>query len=162
MKALLYIALTACVALCIGSCTRTLYVPVESQHERSDSVVVYDRSKEVERTLFARIDSIWQRDSIVQKQCGDTVYIEKHRERFHTSVRADTVSVTRNDTIIMYVATHDTIVKREPYPVEVVKEVPRQLSRWQSIRLWIGNVAVVVLFLAFGFGAWRLYRRLRR
>ena len=142
MKALLYIALTACVALCIGSCTRTLYVPVESEHVTTDTV----------RSVQLRVDSVWLRDSIVTLQRGDTVWIERYRDRYRYLLTTDTLWQTHTD----------SVVKREPYPVEVVKEVPRQLSWWQSIRLWIGNVSLGVILLVLGFGAWRFYRRLRR
>lgn len=60
------------------------------------------------------------------------------------------------------VITRDSIVYRErevpkPYPVEV--EVPAPLTWWQHLRLWLGNIMLIALLLAAGYGAFRLWRR---
>ena len=44
--------------------------------------------------------------------------------------------------------TRDSIVYREkeiPVPVPVVKEVERQLSAWQQVRLWLGNLVFITI-----------------
>lgn len=56
----------------------------------------------------------------------------------------------------------DSIVYRErevpvPYAVEV--EVPAPLTWWQHLRLWLGNIMLIALLLAAGYGAFRLWRR---
>lgn len=56
----------------------------------------------------------------------------------------------------------DSIQYRErlvpkPYPVEV--EVPAPLTWWQQLRLWLGNILLIALLLAAGYGAFRLWRR---
>ena len=60
------------------------------------------------------------------------------------------------------VITRDSIVycEREvpvPYAVEV--EVPAPLTWWQQLRLWLGNIMLIALLLAAGYGAFRLWRR---
>ena len=60
--------------------------------------------------------------------------------------------------------TRDSIVYKEkevpvPYPVEVEKEKP--LTWWQQLRLWLGNILLVAIIAAAGYGAVRLWLRLR-
>lgn len=93
-------------------------------------------------------DSIWLHDSIYmhEYQKGDTVFML--RDRWHTQY----VEKQVHDTT--YVATHDTIPK--PYPVEV--KVPRELSRWQKLRMNIGSIALALLVLWLGWRAWKLWK----
>lgn len=56
--------------------------------------------------------------------------------------------------------TRDSIVYREkevPVPVPVVKEVERQFTTWQQIRLWLGNMVIVALGIASG--VWIIRKR---
>lgn len=60
------------------------------------------------------------------------------------------------------VITRDSIQYRErlvpkPYPVEV--KVPAPLSWHQHLRLWLGDILLIALLLAAGYGAFRLWRR---
>lgn len=86
-------------------------------------------------------DSIWLHDSIHVKELvkGDTVWMNV--ERWHTQYRdrwrTDTVYQSRTDSIPV------------PYPVE--KRVPAELSTWQRIRLWLGNIMLIAIGLA---GLW--------
>lgn len=58
----------------------------------------------------------------------------------------------------------DSIVYKEkevpvPYPVEV--EVEKPLTWWQQLRLWLGNILLAAIIAAAGYGAFRLYMKLR-
>ena len=58
--------------------------------------------------------------------------------------------------------TRNSIVYKEkevpvPYPVEV--EVEKPLTWWQQLRLWLGNILLVVILAAAGYGAFRLWRK---
>ena len=56
--------------------------------------------------------------------------------------------------------TRDSIVYREkevPVPVPVVKEVERQFTTWEQMRLWMGNLVLVALALAAG--VWIIRKR---
>lgn len=75
-------------------------------------------------------DSIYVHDSTYVFERGDTVMVEK----WHTKYKLKEVHDTT------YVATHDTIPA--PYPVEVVKEVEKDLSWWQQTRMHIGGVVI--------------------
>jgi hypothetical protein len=90
-----------------------------------------------------KFDSIYVSDSTHIVERNDTVKIE----RWHTKYK----EIQVHDTI--YIATHDTIP--DPYPVEVVKKVEKELSWWQKMRMKIGSVALVLLF---GFVVYQLFR----
>jgi hypothetical protein len=80
-------------------------------------------------------DSIYLSDSIYVNDFvrDDTVY--KTVERWHTQYR----DRWRTDTI--YQSKRDSI----PYPVEVIKEVPAQLTWWQQTRLHLANIVLWLL-----------------
>lgn len=60
------------------------------------------------------------------------------------------------------VTTRDSIVYRErlvPKPYPVPEYIEKPLTRWQQLRLWLGNIFLALLLLAAGYGAFRLWRR---
>lgn len=121
-----------CIACALfSSCTRKVYLPVEHTVYRTDTL----------RQTALRIDSIYFRDSISLTQHGDTILIEKYRDRFRYINRTDT----------LYQSKTDSIRVSEPYPVEVVKEVAKSLAWWQKTLMWIGAFClvsfVVVLYI---------------
>lgn len=87
-----------------------------------------------------RIDSVYNRDTVELYRQNDTIYknVIKWRERF----KFDTISVVRIDSI--------------PYPVEVIKEVNR-LTKWQTLRLNLLNILVVIVlvYIAFKIGKFK-------
>lgn len=106
-----------------GSCTTMKYVPVPEY--QTDTVRITNHTR----------DSIYLSDSIYVSDFvrGDTVY--KTTERWHTQWRERIV----HDTI--YQSKRDSI----PYPVEVTKEVPAELTWWQQTRIHLANI---LLYLA--------------
>lgn len=82
---------------------------VEHTITRVDSVYV-DRFK---------IDSVYQRDSIFIQEKADTVYHFMERWRDHYVFQKDTVSIVHRDTTV----------------VTEIKEVERQLSTWQNVKI---------------------------
>ena len=109
--------------MCFTSCTTTKTVTVE--RVRTDTV----------RITQTQRDSIFLHDSIHVKeyQRGDTVWMQV--DRWHTQYRdrlvTDTLYQSRTDSIPV------------PYPVE--KLVPAELTTWQRLRLWLGNIALVAI-----------------
>ena len=75
-----------------------------------------------------RIDSVYNRDTLMLFSQNDTVYLQsiKWRERF----KVDTVRYEKVDSI--------------PYFIEVTKEV-NVLTKWQKIRLQLLNVIILVI-----------------
>ena len=118
----------------LASCTTTKYVEVER--------VMYDTTYV---TKWQK-DSVWLHDSVLVKDRGDTVLIEKWHTEWRDRLRVDT----------LYKATHDTI----PQPYPVTEYVEKDLSWWQQLRLWLGNVLLAVLAGAAVYGVIRIKGKL--
>jgi hypothetical protein len=85
-------------------------------------------------------------DSIHMKERGDTVLVEKWHTKYVEKQVHDTT----------YVATHDTIP--DPFPVETIKEVPAELSWWQKLRWWIGNIGLLGILGVVGYLGVRMWK----
>ena len=118
----------------LASCRQVEYVTVEKVLTDTTYITKWQR------------DSIWLHDSIHVKEKGDTVLVEKWHTKYVESIKHDTT----------YIATHDTIP--DPFPVETIKEMPAELSWWQRLRIWIGNIGLVAMLGAVGYFGWRIYR----
>ena len=121
----------------LASCRQVEYVTVEKV--RTDTTYITKWQK----------DSVWLHDSIHVKEKGDTVLVEKWHTQWRDRLRFDTI----------YQATHDTIP--QPFPVETIKEVPAELSWWQRLRLWIGNIGLLGILGVIGYYGvklWRVYK----
>lgn len=122
--------LALCIIMALSSCSRKVYLPVEHTVYKTDTL----------RLSSLRVDSVYVRDSISLIQRGDTIFLEKYRDRYKYINRTDT----------LYRVKTDSVAVKEPYPVEVVKEVPKSLAWWQTTLMWIG-VACLASLLAFLF-----------
>ncbi len=83
-------------------------------------------------------DSIFCHDSIIIKEKGDTLILERYRYLYKDKFVIDSIFI--NDTT------------RIPYPVEVIKEVKKPLTTWQNIQLWCGrfllfNILLLLIYL---------------
>lgn len=128
------IALMAMVLIC--SCTRQVYVPMETVWHHTDTL----------RLTALRVDSVFMHDSIAVMQQGDTVYITKYRDRFRYRTHTDTV----------YRAVIDTARIAVPYPVE------RQLSRWESVKQEAGGIAIGGIVIAICIAVIWLIKKFRK
>lgn len=129
----------AMVLVLSGCKTRTVVVTVPEV--RTDTLIITKSQR----------DSIWLHDSIhvSEKTENDTVFLEV--KKWHTKY----IETRTRDTI--YIATHDTIP--HPYPVEVIKEVERDLSWWQKTKMWVGGIAMLLLLAWFVWQAALIYMR---
>lgn len=137
----LSLAVGAAITLLFGSCTRKVYVPQETvRTEYKDRVVE-----------AVRVDTAVMRDSVAVYVNGDTVKIEKYRDRWRTRI------IERHDTIVS--------VKRDsvavPYPVE------KPLTKWERAKLDVGGMALgtlgaVVVAAIVAVIVWITKRRRRR
>ena len=129
----LLMGIIACVmmTLCTG-CKSVETVVVKEQH--TDTLMITKHQR----------DSVWLHDSIRVAEKGDTVRIEK----WHTKYIEKQV----NDTT--YVAKVDSI----PVPYEVIKEVPAELSWWQTARIYLANILLyaILIFGIIKLGKWHL------
>lgn len=115
MKKLLLVILLS-IILC--GCASTKYVEVPVPQVK---IEYRDRTS---------IDTLIQNDSIIIKEKGDTIFLEKYKYLYRTKEVKDTVNVT--DTI--------TTIKT----VEVVKEV-NKLHTWQIILMVLGGAGIALL-----------------
>lgn len=121
----------------LASCKQVEYVTVEKV--RTDTTYITKWQK----------DSVWLHDSIHVKEKGDTVLVEKWHTKYVEKQVHDTT----------YVATHDTIP--DSFPVETIKEVPAELTWWQRLRLWVGNIGLIAILGVIGYYGvklWRVYK----
>jgi hypothetical protein len=114
-KTVIFCALT----LMCCACGTTKYIPIETTRTEY-------------RDNFQR-DSIYFRDSIIVKEKGDTLIMEKYSYLYRDKIIRD--SIFKTDTI------------RVPYPVEVVKEVKKPLNSWQNFQVWCGRIALTIALL---------------
>lgn len=84
-------------------------------------------------------DSIHIHDSIHIKEKGDSVWIERWHTKYIEKQITDTVYQSKCDSI--------------PVPYEVIKEVPKKLSLWQTTFIWIGIIfsLALILYIIFRF-----------
>ena len=143
MKKLAYIAATL---LLLPSCSRRIYVPVESVREVHDTVRIDTASRRAD--IIIRRDSVIVRDSVAVVINGDTVVREVWRWRERIREVHDTVRVAT-------AATRDTKHSDTAKNAQVV-EVEKPLSWWQRTQIWLGRVAVTAAALA---AAWWIFRR---
>jgi hypothetical protein len=107
--------------------------------------VVHTQTDTTYITTWQR-DSVWLHDYTHVKERGDTVLVEKWHTKYVEKQVHDTT----------YVATHDTIP--DPFPVETIKEVPAELSWWQKLRLWIGNIGLLGILGVVGYLGVRMWK----
>ena len=139
MGVALLLALTVCALL--GSCTTTKYVTVPEVHEHwhhsTDTIRQTDSIIDRQTTTIREVDSATMaRYGIQMKDIQRAWLIETNR------LQRELSELRQSHT--------DTVHERDsiPYPVEVVKEVPAELTWWQQTRLYIANAALALLVAA--------------
>ena len=146
MKRLLYLLTTL---LLLPSCSRRIYVPVESVREVHDTVRIDTASRRAD--IIIRRDSVIVRDSIAVAINGDTVIREVWRWRERVREVHDTVKVAT-------AASRDTSRSDTSKTAQVV-EVEKPLTWWQHMQIWLGRAALTAAALAY---AWYVYFRRHR
>ena len=133
------VALLICAML--GSCTTTKYVPVTEQHTdhhwHTDSVKERDSVHTENTTIIREVDSAAMAKYGIQMQANQRAWLVLQREMEQRLRELEHMT-----------ATHDTIRDSIPYPVEVIKEVPAELTWWQQARLHLANILLYGLLIA--------------
>lgn len=129
MKKILAIILLLIIACLLTSCGQIKYVPVES-------IRVEYRTRD-----SIKYDSIYKRDSVHVFVKGDTVIVYKDRYLYKYKF------INRTDTVLVT----DTI--KEPYPVE------KQLTKWQSLKIKLGDYMLILIIVAVLLIAFRIFRK---
>ncbi len=109
-------------ATILYSCKSIQYVPVETT--KRDTTYLSQ----------TKIDSIYHRDSIYVERKGDTMYLSKYKYLYK------------------YIEKHDTLWREKVDTVRVAYPVEAQLTKWQKIKINIGEylitaIALVIIWL---------------
>jgi hypothetical protein len=135
---ILAVIITCLLMAILSSCTTTKYVTVPEVHEHwhhsTDTIRQTDSIIDHQTTTIREVDSATMAQYGIQmKQMQWAWLIETNR------LQRELSELRQSHT--------DTIHERDsiPYPVEVVKEVPAQLSWWQQARLHLANILLYLL-----------------
>lgn len=140
----------------LTSCTTTEYVPVvqtnTEHHWHTDSVHEKDSTYHETTTTIMQLDSAAMAKYGIQLKNAERAWLVKTQELERQIQRLEAMTSSRD-------SVKDSIPK--PYPVEVIKEVPAELSWWQKLRLWIGNIGLLAILAVagyFGVKLWKVYK----
>lgn len=128
-----------CVLMGLTGCTRTVYVPAENNSVRVDTLM---------QTRWLT-DYRVEKDSVFVLVKGDSVIVKDTKWR--------TREVEKHDTV--YVARHDTVSVREPYPVEKIVEVEKPLAWWQRSLMWLGGGLLATILIAVSIAVYAKRKR---
>ncbi len=151
------VLLASLLLIFLAGCSKRVYVPVESVTVRTDTVrhtqriIERDTVTRIERITESRLDSIAPILDSIGRLVG--------YDRWHIIDRSASLQ-ERNDRLSAIVDSlrelkADSVVVREPYPVEVVREVNR-LYWWQKTLMGVGIVALIGIAVGV---RWLLRRR---
>ena len=144
---LLGIALVVLIGWLLMGCTTTKYVTVPEVHEH----------------WHHSTDTIHKTDSVIDRQTTtirevDSATMAQYGIQMKDMQRAWLIETDRlqRELSKLRQAHTDTIHERDsiPYPVEVTKEVPAQLSWWQQARMHVGGIVIFMLII---FAVWKIY-----
>lgn len=124
-------------------------------HSRTDSIVNSYRSEKTLIDSILKRDSIYIKDSVVIRQVGDTVYVDRwHGEYLYNFFTQRNIDLQNKDSgSFQYISVCDTI--RIPYPVE------KELSKWEKFQLKYAKWSMGVLCMILVWLGYKLYRRIK-
>ena len=90
------------------------------------------------------IDRVLIRDSVFERQVHDTIYRYRERETVRYLSLRDTLYIERRDSVSV------------PYPVE------RELTKWESARMRLGDILLIIVNIVLIYVViWMIRRRKR-
>ena len=138
MKKLL---LLAAVGIMLTACKNTEYITVpeihEVHHHHTDSIKQTDSVRVEKETTIMQLDSAAMAQYGIQLKSAERAWLVKTAEleqRLQQLIENHTDTVHERDSV--------------PYLVEVIKEVPAELTWWQQTRLHFANIVLWVLAIA--------------
>ena len=90
------------------------------------------------------IDRVLIRDSVYERHVHDTVYKYKERETVRYLAMRDTMHIERRDSVSV------------PYPVE------RELTRWEAVRMRLGDILLIIVNIGLIYMVIWIIRRRKR
>ena len=157
-------------ALCLCSCTRTVFEPVEivrTEYVEADTTGLYERLRNYFESIYHRetsTDSVIDRskETVVLKENGDTARHDKERIVYVSSRREKELEhqLSQRDSIIDALRLQLASVKSDsipvPYPVE------KKLTRWEQTKMDVGGIAIGFMATVMVIAVVWLVRRFRR
>ena len=148
-----FIVILAVCAL-LSSCTTTEYVPITETHTEhhwhTDSVKERDSTHTERKTIIREVDSAAMARYGIQMQSNQRAWLILQREMENRLRELERMTAQR-DTV------RDSIPV--PYPVEVVREVPAELTWWQQARLHLANIVLYAIAIFVAVWAARLWMK---
>jgi hypothetical protein len=140
-RCLVYIVMAGVAILLSGliyGCKSVEYVEMPSHHTEhhwhTDSVIKADSVIYEKETIITQLDSTAMAKYGITLKAAERAWIVRTTEMERQIQQLLQMSQHKD-------SVHDTI----PYPVEVVKEVPAELTWWQKTRIIIANVLLTLL-----------------
>lgn len=137
----------------LASCGTTEYVPVvqtnTEHHWHTDSVHEKDSTYHEKTTTIMQLDSAAMAKYGIRLEKAERAWLVKTEELQREIERLEAMSMSKD-------SVHDSIPV--PYPVEVIREVPAELTWWQRLRLWLGNAVLLALLGVAGYWGVRCYK----
>ena len=134
------IAAALLICALFGSCTTTKYVPVTQQHTEhhwhTDTVRERDSTHTERKTIIRELDSAAMAQYGIQLRNAERAWLVQSREMESRLRELEHLTANR-----------DTVRDSIPYPVEVIKEVPAELTWWQQTRLHLANILLWSLLI---------------
>lgn len=141
-------------AMLSASCTRTVYVPVETAAVRTDAdslarlvtrLVETNSSRSERETLY-----VFRDREVTLNENGDTV---KEKTSTFTDRSRELETENRllrqeNDSLRHAKSRTDSVYVEKPVPVERIVEVERKRGWWETALLWAGGAALAALIVA--------------
>ena len=143
MKKLLFLAILAAV---LAGCKETEFVPVVETHDvhhwHTDSVKQKDSVYHEKTTTIMQLDSAAMATYGIQLKSAERAWLVKTAELERQIERLMAMSATKD-------SVHDSI----PYPVEVIKEVPREPSGIERGLMMVGILSIMIIIICV---VWKL------
>ena len=121
MKRLTDIIVCLLLLMVAVGCTKTDYITIPEYHTDTTYITQH------------QYDSIYLHDSTYIKEKGDSVWVEKWHTKYVVKEKTDTLYKVQIDSV--------------PKPYPVVKEVPADLTWWQTTRIYIADILLWVLLI---------------
>ena len=137
----------------LASCKQVEYVPViqtqTEHHWHTDSVKEKDSTYHEKTTTIMQLDSAAMAKYGIRLEKAERAWLVKTEELQREIERLEAMSMSKD-------SVHDSIPV--PYPVEVIREVPAELTWWQKLRLWIGNIGLLAILGVIGYYGVRIWK----
>ena len=126
------------VVLLLGSCTTTEYVTVPEVHTEhhwhTDSVIRRDSVYHDKQTTVMQLDSAAMARYGIQLKSAERAWLVQSNELLARLTALEHMKENR-----------DSVRDSIPVPYPVIKEVPADLTWWQTFRLHLGDIALALL-----------------